>query len=325
MSLTGSLFSNSLHFSQDEMQVTSMLNEDNNGLCMEEVMQERIWAMHEELCQKALRIARLYNQPMEYFHVSRADLRELGNDKQRLKLLDMKLKSVDAMLADGQGSSAEPSGPHETAARTTDPVQPVAPLLPCTSNPPRPSSDAEPTKRKRRVLDLDYYVQVYNRLLSERSSQQASCLAHLRAPAPSTEPFGPLDPATQPLLEIDPGVSAAIEEKRNIKSKLQKMEPGSQESPQYLWSWIVYFIRHIGRPALKDEVREAFHRAHPSLVRVGGRQIGLGEGQEWLSVPAAMAAAFPNGELSAFSEAQHHPKRRKRAADKCEPALSRTS
>ena len=134
-------------------------------------------------------------------------------------------------------------------------------------------------------------MQVYNRLLSERSSQQASCLAHLRAPAPSTEPFGPLDPATQPLLEIDPGVSAAIEEKRNIKSKLQKKEPGSQESPQYLWSWIVYFIRHIGRPALAPEVREAFHIAHPALKRVGGRQIGLGEGQEWLSVPAAMAAA----------------------------------
>ena len=136
MTLTGSLFSNSLHFSQDEMQVTSMLNEDSNGLCMEEDMQERIWAKHEELCQKALRIARLYNQPMEYFHVSRADLRELPNDRQRLALLHMKLKSVDAMLADGQGSSAEPSGPHETAARTTDPVQPVAPLLPCTSNPP---------------------------------------------------------------------------------------------------------------------------------------------------------------------------------------------
>ena len=59
MTLTGSLFSNSLHFSQDEMQVTSMLNEDSNGLCMEEDMQERIWAKHEELCQKALRIARL--------------------------------------------------------------------------------------------------------------------------------------------------------------------------------------------------------------------------------------------------------------------------
>ena len=239
---------------------------------------------------------------MEYFHVSKADLRELPNDRQRLALLHMKLKSVDAMLADGQGSSAEPSGPHETAARTADPVQP-APLLPCTSNPPPPNSDAEPTKPKRRVLDLDYYVQVYNRLLSERSSQQASCSAHLRAPAPSTEPFGPLDPATQPLLEIDPGVSAAIQEKRNTKNKLQKMDPGSRESPQYLWSWIVYFIRHIGRPALKEEVRDAFQRAHPSLVRVGGRSIGLGEGQEWLSVPAAMAAAFPNGELSAFSEA----------------------
>jgi len=122
-------------------------------------------------------------------------------------------------------------------------------------------------------------------------------------------------------LEIDPGVSAAIQEKRNTKNKLQKMDPGSRESPQYLWSWIVYFIRHIGRPALKEEVREAFQRAHPSLVRVGGRSIGLGEGQEWLSVPAAMAAAFPNGELSAFSEAQRQPKRRKRAADNSGPAL----
>ena len=58
-------------------------------------------------------------------------------------------------------------------------------------------------------------------------------------------------------------------------------------------------------------MREAFHLAHPELVRVGGRQIGLGEGQEWLSVPAAMAAAFPNGELAI---AHRPPKRRKGAA-----------
>ena len=217
------------------MQVTLMLNEDSNGsLDTEELMQRQIWTLQNELCRKALTISRLYHQPMEYFHVSEAYLRELPNDKQRLALLRMRLKSVDGMLADGQGSSAEPSGPHETAARKADPVQPVAPLLSCTSNPPRPSSDAEPTKRKRRVLDLDYYVQVYNRLLSERSSQQASCSARHRAPARSTEPFGPLDPATQPLLEIDPGVSAAIQEKRNTKNKLQKMDPGSRESPQYL-------------------------------------------------------------------------------------------
>ena len=111
--------------------------------------------------------------------------------------------------------------------------------------PPRPSSNTEPTKRRRRVLDLDYYVQVYNRLLSERSSQQASCSARHRAPARSTEPFGPLDPATQPLLEIDPGVSAAIRYKRNTNNRLQKLDPGSPESPQYLWSWIVYYINNI--------------------------------------------------------------------------------
>jgi len=152
--LTGGLFSNSLHLSEDQMQVTLMLNEDSNGsLDREELMQRHIWTLQNELCRKALTISRLYHQPMEYFHVSEAYLRELPNDRQRLALLRMRLKAVDEMLADGQGSSAEPSGPHETAARTADPVtipvQPVAPLLPCTSN---PSSNTEPTKPKRRVL-----------------------------------------------------------------------------------------------------------------------------------------------------------------------------
>ena len=118
------------------MQVTLMLNEDSNGsLDREELMQRHIWTLQNELCRKALTISRLYHQPIEYFHVSEAYLRELPNDKQRVALLRMRLTAVDAMLADGQGSSAEPSGPHETAARTADPVQP-APLLPCTSNPP---------------------------------------------------------------------------------------------------------------------------------------------------------------------------------------------
>ena len=44
--------------------------------------------------------------------------------------------------------------------------------------------------------------------------------------------------------------------------------------------------------ALAAEVREAFKSAHPNF-KAGGRTIGHCQGQEWLSVPAAMAVAFP--------------------------------
>ena len=188
-------YSNSLHYSHHGMQLHSLLNAADDSVDSDELMQTHIWALHEELCRKASKVARLYKQPMEYFHVSSADLNALANDKQRLKRLQMKLSTVDDMLAEGQGSAAEPSGSHETAARTTNPV---APILPCphiaaavplhssNESSSAPSSNTATTKRQRRVLDLDYYVNVYSQLISERSSQQASSSAQLRAPAQST-------------------------------------------------------------------------------------------------------------------------------------------
>jgi hypothetical protein len=53
---------------------------------------------------------------------------------------------------------------------------------------------------------------------------------------------------------------------------------------------------------------------HPELKWIGSRSIGLGKGQEWLSVPAAMTKAFPNGELSTVSRAHHQAKRPKVAS-----------
>ena len=116
--------------------------------------------------------------------------------------------------------------------------------------------------------------------------------AELTTPAQSTDPFGPLDLSKHPLLPFDPEVAADMQERRNISKRLQNLDPSSQDSQQYLWSWTVYFIRHIGRPPLAAEVREAFKSAHPNL-KAGGRTIAHGQGQEWLSVPAAMAVAFP--------------------------------
>jgi hypothetical protein len=81
-------------------------------------------------------------------------------------------------------------------------------------------------------------------------------------------------------------------------------------SPQYVWSWTVYFLRHIGRPALADEVRKKFKNAHPDLEKkCGGRAIGNGREKEWLSVPVAMAAAFPNGELSTAYQSSKRSKK----------------
>ena len=167
------------------MQLQSLLNAADDSLDSDELMQTHIWDLHEELCMKASKGARLYKQPMEYFHVSRADLKELANDKQRLKLLQRKLRTVDNMLAEGQGSAAEtsPGGPHEPAARTTNPV---APILPCphlaaavplhssNESSSAPSSNTATANRRRRVLDLDHYVNVYRQLIYARSSQQAS-------------------------------------------------------------------------------------------------------------------------------------------------------
>ena len=163
---------NSLHHG---MELGSLLNGVEDSLDSDELMQTQIWALQDELCQKASKVARLNGQPMEQFNVSSADLKELANNKQRLRRLQMKLSMLDNMLADGQGSAAEPfpSGPHETAALTTNPVAPIlpcphlaaaAPLHSSNESSSAPSSNTATTKRRRRVLDLDYYVNVYNHL-----------------------------------------------------------------------------------------------------------------------------------------------------------------
>jgi hypothetical protein len=75
--------------------------------------QARVWALQEELCQKAATVARLQGmsmiQSMEYFGVSDADLKELGNDERRIMRLKMKLATVDALLLpEGQSSVLNP-------------------------------------------------------------------------------------------------------------------------------------------------------------------------------------------------------------------------
>ena len=85
----------------------------------------RIWLLHEELCQKASRYAKLAQQPMDNFYVSRAELKELDSDKERLVLLMMKIHTVDDLLAAGQGPAAAPSGPSEMASRSTTTVAPI--------------------------------------------------------------------------------------------------------------------------------------------------------------------------------------------------------
>ena len=68
----------------------------------EETMQTKIWALQEELCQKAAMVAELKKLPMEYFYVSAAELKELANDKERFMLLTLKLRTVDNLLAEWQ-------------------------------------------------------------------------------------------------------------------------------------------------------------------------------------------------------------------------------
>ena len=177
--------------------------------------------------------------------------------------------------------------------------------LPCSNETgSTPSSSAKPEGRyqKRQFWTVDTFMEIYKELTSGSSS------AGLEAPARSDDPFGPLDLLTQPLLPIHPDVLQSIQETRpNVYKQLERGDGTEIGSPQYVWSWTVYFFRHIGRPALADEVRQQFKAAHPELMKkCGGRAIGHGGGQEWLSLPAAMAVAFPNGELSAA----HQPTKR---------------
>ena len=83
---------NSLHHG---MQLGLLLNGDEDSLDSDELMQTQIWALQDELCQKASKVARLNGQPMEQFNVSSADLKELANNKQRLRRLQMKLSMLD--------------------------------------------------------------------------------------------------------------------------------------------------------------------------------------------------------------------------------------
>ena len=66
----------------------------------------QIWVLHTELCQKASKYAVLVQQPMEYFHVSTSELKELASDKERLVLLMMKIQAVDELLTAKTGPSA---------------------------------------------------------------------------------------------------------------------------------------------------------------------------------------------------------------------------
>ena len=288
-----------------------------------------VWALHDQLCQKAATLAQLYgHKNMEYFCLSHADLEKLGNDERRIRRLKMKLETVDAMLAGGPQSSVPnpqtllaPLGPSpsEMPVRTTQlPVatdrtdglrfSTPAPLVPPPSSNESGStaslsSRAAPKRQKRTFWTMDTYMKIYNELTAGRSSS-----AQLGAPAQSDAPFGELDRSTQPLLPIH---SAVLDNMKTMKNIIKQHERAATReetgSPQYMWSWIVYYLRHIGRPALADEVREKFKEAHPNLgKKCGGRAIGHGNGQEWLSVPVAMAVAFPNGELSAA----HRPTKR---------------
>ncbi|NBO67055.1 MAG: hypothetical protein EBU88_19800, partial [Acidobacteria bacterium] len=281
--------------------------------------QAQVWELQDDLYRKAAMLAQLHGHKMEYFCVSDADLKELGNDERRIMRLRIKLGHVDALLAGGPQSSVPnpqtllaPLGPSEMPVRTTQ--LPFATghtdglrftTLPPLVQPPSSnesgstaSPSSTPAPHKRTFWTLATYMKIYNALTAARSSS-----AQLGAPARSVAPFGELDRSTQPLLPIPRTVLDNMKTKPNVikqhEREATREQPGS---PQYMWSWIVYYLRHIGRPALADEVREKFKEAHPNLEKkCGGRAIGHGFGQEWLSVPVAMAAAFPNGELSAVA------------------------
>ena len=305
-----------------------------------------VWALHDELCQKAATLAQLHGHKMEHFFLSHADLKELGSDERRIMRLKMKLQTVDALLARGPQSSVPnpqtlqplqallaPVGPSEMPVRTTQlpfatghtdglrfaTLPPLVPPPSSNESGSTASPSSTPAPHKRTFWTLATYMKIYNALTAARSSS-----AQLGAPARSDAPFGELDRSTQPLLPIPRTVLDNMKTKPNVikqhEREATREQPGS---PQYMWSWIVYYIRHIGRPALADEVREKFKEAHPNLdKKCGGRAIGHGYGQEWLSVPVAMAAAFPNGELSAVAlpygepSAAHRPtKRLKKKSD----------
>ena len=153
----------------------------------------RIWLLHEELCQKASRYAKLAQQPMDNFYVSRAELKELDSDKERLVLLMMKIHTVDDLLAAGQGPAAAPSGPSEMASRSTTTV---AQILSCPDQHVDPNQDPKAAKQqseqkgKRKIWNLDTYMEIYNKHTAATSS---GAPAVLKRPAQSTDPFCPLD------------------------------------------------------------------------------------------------------------------------------------
>jgi len=165
-----------------------------------------------------------------------------------------------------------------SCASCPTPVNPPALPLP-SSNASRstPSSYTVPGKSRPQFCNLHYFMETYSRIIQERSSPQASSgssSAELAAPAGSEEPFGPLNPSTHPLLPMDAEVAACLRSKRNVGRRLNGTDPDSWESPKYLWSWVVHYIRHVGRAVSAAEVLAAFKKAPPDLQRIGGRSIG---------------------------------------------------
>ena len=98
--------------------------------------QATVWALQEDLCQKAATLARLQGRPievmMELFCVPDAELEKLGSDERRITRLNMKLRTVNTLLlAEGQSSVLNPqallapSGPSEMSVRNNPTVATV--------------------------------------------------------------------------------------------------------------------------------------------------------------------------------------------------------
>ena len=148
--------------------------------------QATVWALKDDLCQKAATLARLRGLPglssIEFFCVPDAELEKLGSDERRITRLNTKLQTVNALLlAEGQSSVRNPQ------AQLAPPGQAqLAPQGP-SEMPVRSTPTFANPQQKRKYYNLNCYMQIYDELTSGSSSSGPE------APARSDEPFGPLD------------------------------------------------------------------------------------------------------------------------------------
>jgi len=211
----------------------------------------RLWALEDELLRKASTYARISKLDSSHLILNSAQLAQLDDDRTRLIRLMMRLVTVDELLAGLQGHAVGAAGGAAAGASGSglESLDGTAKTAAGASGPGLESLDGTAKKRRRSMesrrqnITLPDYIEKYKDLISSSTGnfyQEQYASVSIESTLVSEAKFGALDLDKQPLLKFDPVVGALVADMRQRASNMPL-----HEQQQYIWSWSIYFIRHI--------------------------------------------------------------------------------